>query len=198
LTEYVTIFVRNEIIAFLIMTRAEFDDLVLKISRKLYGYAYRILKDQAGAEDAVQEVFIKLWKMSSRLGEYKSIEALASTITKNYCIDQLRKVKLLRNSNDSSATLFQSSEPTPYEQMERSETASIIGLIIEKLPDTYREMIQMRDIDELSYEEIAIQTDQNINTLRVNLSRARKLVRDKYKRYLYEYRGNKKAAGKIL
>jgi RNA polymerase sigma-70 factor (ECF subfamily) len=194
----VTIFVRNEIIAFLIMTRAEFNDLVLKISRKLYGYAYRILKDQAGAEDAVQEVFIKLWKMSSRLGEYKSIEALASTITKNYCIDQLRKVKLLRNSNDSSVTLFQSSEPTPYEQMERSETASIIGLIIEKLPDTYREMIQMRDIDELSYEEIAIQTDQNINTLRINLSRARKLVRDEYKRYLYEYRGNKKAAGKIL
>ncbi|MCJ7449104.1 MAG: sigma-70 family RNA polymerase sigma factor [Bacteroidales bacterium] len=180
------------------MTRTEFNDLVLKISRKLYGYAYRILKDQAGAEDAVQEVFIKLWKMNSRLGEYKSIEALASTMTKNYCIDQLRKVKQFKDNNDKSVTLLHASEPTPYEQMERSETASIIGRLIEKLPDTYREMIQLRDIDGLSYEEIAIQTDQNINTLRVNLSRARKLIRDEFKRYFYEYRGNKKAAGKIL
>jgi RNA polymerase sigma-70 factor (ECF subfamily) len=180
------------------MTRAEFNDLVLNISRKLYGYAYRILKDQAGAEDAVQEVFIKLWKMNSRLEDYMSIEALATTMTKNYCIDQLRKVKLFRNSDVSSVNLFHSSEPTPHEQMERSETASIIGRIIEKLPEIYRDMIQLRDIDGLSYEEIALQTDQNINTLRVNLSRARKLIRDEYKRYLYEYRGNKKAAGKIL
>jgi len=180
------------------MTRAEFNDLVLKISRKLYGYAYRILKDQAGAEDAVQEVFIKLWKMNSRLGDYMSIEALATTMTKNYCIDQIRKVKQFINNNDSSVTFFHSSEPTPYEQMERSETASIIGRIIEKLPETYREMIQLRDIDGLSYEEIAKEKHQNINTLRVNLSRARKLIRDEYKRYLYEYRGNKKTAGKIL
>ena len=198
MTENVTIFVRNEIIAFLIMTRAEFNDLVLTISRKLYGYAYRILKDQAGAEDAVQEVFMKLWKMNSRLGDYKSIEALATTMTKNYCIDQLRKVKPFKNNNDRSVTSFHSSEPTPYEQMERSDTASIIRCIIGKLPEIYRDMIQLKDIDGLSYEEIALQTDQNINTLRVNLSRARKLIRDEYKRYLYEYRGNKKTTGKIL
>ena len=180
------------------MTRTEFNDLILKISRKLYEYAYRILKDQAGAEDAVQEVFIKLWKMNARLGEYKSIEALASTMTKNYCIDQLRRVKLFKDGNDNTVTLFHTSEPTPHEQLERSETASIIGRIIDKLPETYRKLIQMRDIDGLSYEEIVIQTNQNINTLRVNLSRARKLIRDEYKRYFYEYRGNKKAAGKIL
>ena len=180
------------------MTRAEFNDLVLNISRKLYGYAYRIVKDQTEAEDAVQEVFIKLWKMNTRLGEYKSIEALASAMTKNYCIDQLRKVKQFKDRNDNPLALVQASEPTPHEQMERSETASIIGRIIEKLPETYREMIQLRDIDGLSYEKIAIQTNQNINTLRVNLSRARKMIRDEYKRHLYEYRGNKKTAGKIL
>jgi RNA polymerase sigma-70 factor (ECF subfamily) len=59
-------------------------------------------------------------------------------------------------------------------------------------------MIQLRDIDGLSYEEISEKTHQNINTLRVNLSRARKIVRDEYKKSLYEYRGDKKAAGKIL
>ena len=62
--------------------------------------------------------------------------------------------------------------------------------IINNLPDIYREIIQLRDIEELSYEEIAYKTGQNINTLRVSLSRARKLVRDEFKKYNNEFRGN--------
>jgi len=180
------------------MSRAEFNELVFKISRKLYGYAHRILRDQVGAEDAVQEVFIKLWKMGGQLDEYGSIEALASTMTKNYCIDQLRKVKQLSYDNDSSLSMLLATGPTPGEQMERNESLFIIDRIIEKLPESYREIIRLRDIEELSYEEIAELTEQNVNTLRVNLSRARKLIRDEYKKYYYEYGGNKKAAGKIL
>ena len=180
------------------MTRADFNELVFKISRKLYGYAFSILKNQTGAEDAVQEIFIKLWKMNARLGEYKSIEALATTMTKNHCIDQLRKQKWIETGDTDNLTLFHTTEPSPHELMERNEITAIIGDIIEKLPEIYREMIQLRDIDGLSYEEISEKTHQNINTLRVNLSRARKIIRDEYKKSLYEYRGNKKIAGKIL
>ncbi|MBG0860881.1 MAG: RNA polymerase sigma factor [Bacteroidales bacterium] len=167
------------------MTRSEFNELVHKISRKIFGYAYRILKDRAGAEDAVQEVFIKLWKMNTRLGEYKSIEALASTMTKNYCIDQIRKASQFKEAGDHTLTLFQAGEPNPSEQMERTESSVIIGRIIDKLPEIYREIIMLKDIDGLSYEEIAEQTNQNINTLRVNLSRARKMIREEYKKHYY-------------
>ncbi|HZV46858.1 MAG TPA: sigma-70 family RNA polymerase sigma factor, partial [Thermodesulfovibrionales bacterium] len=86
----------------------------------------------------------------------------------------------------------------PHEQLERNETKFILDRIIEKLPEIYREMIQLRDIDGLSYEEIAVMTDQNINTLRVNLSRARKIIRDQYLKYTNETRGNKKTARKVL
>ena len=48
------------------MTRNDFNDYVQQQSRKLYGYAFRILQNQEGAEDAVQEIFIKLWKMKER------------------------------------------------------------------------------------------------------------------------------------
>jgi RNA polymerase sigma-70 factor (ECF subfamily) len=54
--------------------------------------------------------------------------------------------------------------------------------IIGGLPGQYREFIRMRDIDELSFEEIATLTGQNINTLRVILSRARKSVRDEFRK----------------
>ena len=75
------------------MTRTDFNHLIQRQSRKLYGFAFRILRNQEEAEDVVQEIFIKLWKMGEKLDEYKSIDALAITMTKNYCIDLLRKQK---------------------------------------------------------------------------------------------------------
>jgi len=167
------------------MNRAGFEKLVHSLSRKLYGYAYRILKDQEEAEDTVQEVFLKLWRMNERLSEYKSLDALASTMTKNMCIDQLRKQRQIKTGDSATASLFSSSDPSPQEQMENSETFMILDRIIGELPESYREMIQLKDIDGLSYEEIALKTNQNINTIRVTISRARKTVREEYKRKLY-------------
>ena len=172
------------------MTRIDFNKLVHTIGRKLYTHAYRILRDKEGSEDAVQEVFVKLWKMNSRLDEYESVEALAVTMVKNYCIDQIRKQKFVEPGENGAFSLYHDSELSPQEKLENKETSAIMHMIINDLPEMYREIIQLRDIEELSYEEIADKTGQNINTLRVNLSRARKSVRDEYKKYFNEARGN--------
>jgi RNA polymerase sigma factor (sigma-70 family) len=172
------------------MTRADFNNLVHKISKKLFGLAYRILRDQEGSEDAVQEVFVKLWKMNTRLDEYENVEALATTMIKNYCIDQFRKQKYAEKSDNNAYYLYHDSEPSPHEKLERNETSAIMLRIIGDLPEIYREIIQLRDIEGLTYEEIVEKTGQNINTLRVNLSRARKSVRDEYKKYSDESGGN--------
>lgn len=183
------------------MTRLEFNNEVLQLSRKLYLVAFRFLKRQDEAEDAVQEVFLKLWNRRYELDKYHSIEALAVTTVKNYCIDQIRKTKVLNIENNTTyETHFNlgSTDPTPEETMEKSETIIMLNRIIENLPDMYRDVITMREIDSLPYEEIARITGQNINTLRVNLSRARKMIRDKFKKYKYEYTGNTAAARKVL
>jgi len=173
------------------MIRTDFENLVHNISRNLYGLAYRILRDQEASEDAVQEVFIKLWRMRTRLTEYESVHALAATMIKNHCIDHLRKQKYIKPDDIAAFGLYHDSGPSPQEQLERSEISNLMLKIINDLPDIYKEVIQLRDIEELSYEEIAEKTGQNINTLRVNLSRARKIVREKYKKYHNESRGNK-------
>ena len=179
------------------MTRADFNDLVKKLNRKLYLYAFRILKNQASAEDSVQEVFLKLWKMNTRLGEYNSIDALATTMIRNICIDQLRKLKFT-DSNIDDYSLYHTMEPSPQELLERSETILIMDRIIETLPENYRSLIRFRDIEGLSYEEISEITQLNINALRVNLSRARKIVRNEFIKYSNERRGNKETSGEIL
>jgi RNA polymerase sigma factor (sigma-70 family) len=180
------------------MTRPDFNDLVQQLSRKLYGYAFRILQNQEEAEDAVQEIFIKLWRMGKRLNEYNSIDALATTMTKNYCIDQLRKQKHVYPGEHNNHDYHYITSPSPHEQMESRESNDIIHNIIDHLPDIYKVVIRLRDIEGLSYEEIAEKTDQNINTLRVTLSRARRFIRDEYNKYQYERRGIKQVDRKVL
>jgi len=171
------------------MTRADFNDFIQQQSRKIYGYAFRILRNQEEAEDAVQEIFIKLWKMKDRLAEYNSIDALAITMTKNYCIDQIRKDKNILHEENRREDHHYITSISPHEQMELSETNEILYRIIDHLPDGYKDVIRLREMEGVPYEEIAEKTGQNINTLRVTLSRARKLIRDEYNKYQYERGG---------
>jgi RNA polymerase sigma-70 factor (ECF subfamily) len=180
------------------MTRAKFNEYVVQQSRKLYGFAFRILRNQEEAEDAVQEVFIKLWKMGEKLDQYESVDALATTMTKNYCIDQLRKHKFLHSNAEGTEVLQTKTSPSPHEQLENIESGAIIHRIIGDLDEKYRLIIILKDIDGLSYEEIAEKTGQNINTLRVTLSRARSSVRDEFNKYNDEYRGVKQVTRKVL
>ncbi len=180
------------------MTREKFNKYIVQQSRKLYALAFRILHNQEEAEDAVQEIFIKLWKMGDKLDDYNSIEALATTIIKNYCIDQIRKQKHIKTDTPDDRYQFINSPPTPHEEMEFKESGMIIKTIIETLPENFRSIIIMKEMEDYSYEEIAEKTDQNINTLRVTLSRARKLIRDEYNKYQNERRGIKRLDRKVL
>ncbi len=176
------------------MTREKFDDIIRQLNRRLYIIAFRFLRIKEEAEDAVQEIFIKLWKMRDSLDNYSSIDALATTMIRNLCIDRLRKKRPdmmdeLSNYSDTGIAFL-----TPHEQMENKESNDIINSILEKLPLNLRTVVTLRDIKGFSYEEIAVKTGQNVNTLRVNLSRARSIIREKYNKYHYEKRGIRQAS----
>ncbi len=79
------------------MTRNAFNDLIHTQNRKLFIIAFRILRNQQEAEDVVQNVFMKMWMMGKKLDEYNDAGALAVTMTKNSCIDMLRKWKHIDN-----------------------------------------------------------------------------------------------------
>ena len=180
------------------MNRENFGILVQQTSRKLYGFAYRILRNQEEAEDVVQEIFLKLWNMRERLGEYRSIDALASTMIRNHCIDLIRKKKIEYHREADFNNFSNFLADSPYDSLVLKESGKIIEGIIEKLPENIRIILQLHDIDGKSYEEIAEATGHNINTLRVNISRARKIIRDEFNIFNNEKRGNKQLDQKIL
>ena len=180
------------------MTRVDFNDLVRQLNRNLYGLAFRILRNQEEAEDAVQDVFIKLWNMGGKIDEYKSIGALAATMTKNTCIDLIRKKKHIVQEGYEGMELSGQDNSSPYELMASRESEDILYHIIDQLPEIYKEVIKLREIDGMTYEEIADKTKQNINTLRVTLSRARKMIREEFNKYQYERRGTEEVNRKVL
>ena len=87
---------------------------------------------------------------------------------------------------------------SPYELMASRESEDILYHIIDQLPEIYKEVIKLREIDGMTYEEIADKTEQNINTLRVTMSRARKMIKEEFNKFQYERRGTKEVNRKVL
>lgn len=130
--------------------------------------------------------------MREKLPDYNSVEALAVTMTKNLCLDKLRSYKHRKQNDDEVETLpVKTTNPDPATRMELSESSVSIHKLVQDLPDQQRLIMHLRDIEQYSYDEIETLTGLSRNNIRVNLSRARKNVRQEYvKRQNYEHRKN--------
>ncbi|MEZ4854057.1 RNA polymerase sigma factor [Flavobacterium sp.] len=159
------------------MKQQEFIKLVNPFKDKLFRIAKRMLISKEEAEDAIQEVLMRLWKKRESLTHYNNVEALSVTITKNYCLDQLKSKRASNlqlvhsNYKESSATIDR--------EIEGKENWHWVEKIINELPEQQRLIIQMRDIEQMEFNEIATILNMNETAIRVALSRARKIIRDK-------------------
>jgi len=160
------------------MSQERFKAEILPIRDKLFHIAQRILVEEQEAEDAVQEVLLKLWHTRDSLDRYDSPAAFATTVTKNHCLDRL-KVKNRQDSLDESY-YARAGTDNPYLQLERRNTEEVLQKIIENLPPLQQAIIRMKDMEEYEVDEIAEITGTNVEAVRVNLSRARKKVREEY------------------
>jgi RNA polymerase sigma-70 factor (ECF subfamily) len=161
------------------MVAKDFKTNVLPVSKKLLRFATHFLKDEDLARDVVQDVFLKLWQKRETLEEVENIEAFTMRMTRNRCLDVIRANKTVPIDADTDRKLKEKTVDV-HSKVELSESANQIKTLIDKLPDLQRTVMQLRDIQQLSYEEIAEATDLKVNAIRVNLSRARKKVRDEY------------------
>ncbi len=175
------------------MTQHEFVNKVLPIKDKLFRLARRIL-NETDAEDIVQDVFYRLWSKKGDIGKYKSLEAFAMVVTRNLCLDRI-KLKSYRNEG-LEAWNEPVDDKNPERKTELRNDVDMIHKVMKSLPEQQRSIMQMRDIEEMEFDEIGEVMCMNVNAIRVNLSRARKTVRDQIvKIHDYEYNRNKNFAG---
>ena len=159
------------------MTQNEFLNIVMPFKDKVFRLAKRLLVSTEEAEDATQEVLLKLWNNKEKMDELKNVEAFSMTMTKNFCFDKLKSkqaqnLKIVHNNYEDANTSLQ-------KQVEANDSVNWVARIIEGLPEQQKLVIQLRDIEEYEFDEIAKMLDMNNTAVRVALSRARKTIREK-------------------
>lgn len=159
------------------MSSERFKEEILPLRPQLFSLSLKMLGDEQDAEDVVQETLLKLWRVRDSLESYDSLEAFATAVTKNTCLDKIRLRKQTKTI-DEYFTL--SDSDNPQLQLERQDADRLIRLIIQTLPSLQQQIITMKDVDEYETEEIAEITGTTIEAVRTNLSRARKKVREEY------------------
>lgn len=159
------------------MKHKDFVSIVMPFKDKMYRLAKRLLVSNEEAEDATQEILLKLWKNKSKMTQYKNVEAFSMTMTKNFCLDRLKSkqaqnLKIVHNNYTDNNTSLQ-------KQVEVNDSVNWVSKIIEDLPEQQKIIVQLRDIEAYNLKEIAKMLDMNETAIRVALSRARKTIREK-------------------
>lgn len=163
-----------------------FEELIIRYERKIYSICFYFLKNREDAEDAAQEVILKLYK---KLGSFRK-EAAFSTwmnyVASNTCRDYLRKRKRnqvlhldddIQTEEGRIARELPSDEDTPEERMEKKELGVLMQETLFKLKEDHREILLMREYQELSYEEISEILEISVGTVKSRIYRARQDLR---------------------
>lgn len=145
---------------------------------RVFRYAMRMLGNEEDAGDVVQDVGEKLVRMGNALWQIDNTGAYALTIARNLCMDRLRheQVKARKLAFLRREDISPDNEIHGYE---RKDTAGLIRQMIDRLPEKQKTAIHLRDVEGYEYEEIARIMGSDIQAVRMNLSRARKTIKEK-------------------
>lgn len=136
--------------------------------------ALSILRDESSAKDALQELMMRLWEKRGQLDAITNHQAFVLTSMRNLCLDMIRKQKY---TNEIPADT-EYNAPNPHQQTEQIDMMNHISSMIDALPEMQRTILRMKDVEEMELEEIAQIMSMTENAVTVNLSRARKKLRD--------------------
>jgi RNA polymerase sigma-70 factor, ECF subfamily len=163
------------------MTKEEFQKQVIPMGDKMYRIAFRLLGNSETAKDVLQELYLKLWEMRGELHKMTSIDAFACTVLKNKCLDKLRLQK-----DTVDVDILKTMGNNPEAAFEQNEGVAEIRKLMQMLPDKQKIIMQMRDIDCCTFEEIALLVDTSVNNVRVQLCIARKWIKEELVK-IYNY-----------
>ncbi|WP_303918867.1 RNA polymerase sigma factor [Draconibacterium sediminis] len=161
------------------MTSNEFEILILQQKDKLFRFALSILKDSNEAQDAVQEVVLKLWKNRRLIDNAKNHESYCLNTIKNHCFDVLRKQK--KHQNYLQTNINEQMDETRFDAIDFVEK---LKQELHQLPVQQRMAIELKDFQGLDYEEVSEIMEQSVNTIRVHVSRGRKKLFEIFKEEL--------------
>ncbi|OLC32464.1 MAG: hypothetical protein AUH81_16100 [Candidatus Rokubacteria bacterium 13_1_40CM_4_69_5] len=164
-----------------------FEDLVVAYQHRVFSIAYRMLGSRAEAEEAAQEVFLRVHRGIAEFRGESKLSTWLYAITSRLCLNRLasgeRRMARAREAEET-LTGLPSADGDAAARMERSETEAALHRAIAELPDERRIVVVLRDLEGLSYEEIADTLGLTLGTVRSRLHRARLELRERLEKFL--------------
>ena len=162
------------------MELENFRQRIIPAKDRLYRVALWMLKDRDDAQDALQEGMLRLWINRQKLLLCDNAEAFAIRTVRNLCLDRLRSKGYKNRQGLDGLEYSESTQANPHQQTEAANHQELIKQLMLSLPEQQQWLLRLREVEELSYEEIEEITGMQVNAIRVALSRARKVLREKF------------------
>ncbi len=163
-----------------------FHDLIRPCERSIYFLLYSLLKNETDAEDVAQETVIKVYQNLDKFRGDSQFRTWVLSIARNEGLGRLRKISSRREDSLDAETDEQTGDYTPAiltswreipaEALEQKELGNLLRKSIEALPDIYRNIVILRDIEEMDIRETAAALDISEASVKVRLHRARALL----------------------
>ena len=151
--------------------------IVRQYWRKVFNIAYKFVGKHDEAEDLTQDIFIKIFKSLSTFDRRANFQTWLISVSRNLCIDHYRSVRKERETIDRQVDPNQltpaSSDPGPMAALEQRDRVVVLRHALAQLPDTLRTAVLMRDIQEMSYQEIADKLGLPEGTVKSRINRGR-------------------------
>ncbi len=156
-----------------------FKNKILPLQHKLFRLAISVTGTRQEAEDVVQEILIKIWNKRDHWDQINNMEAWCMRLTKNLSIDKRRSKHRRTDSLDGVYDLTDNNRLET--QIEAKFTLEHVSKLIDLLPEKQKLVIHCREIEGMTYKEIANATGIEVNQVKTHLFRARKNIRQKMK-----------------
>ena len=156
---------------------SDFSNIWLPLTDRFYKVAFYLLESESDAEDAVQELYLKLWSARSSLENVNNPVAYGISMLKNICIDRIRRRTARQTEPLEKAPPL--AEVSAHRHMEIKDTLRFLLGEMEKLPQRQREVLKLRAMEGLEYEDISKRTGLSQVHVRVLVAAARKTLKSK-------------------
>lgn len=150
-----------------------FVGLYNRFKSPVYAFCYKMLLNRELAQDVMQETFLRVYENRDRLMKTASFKSWLFTIARNQCLNHIRQGG--RQVNLEPAVMERTASPeTPFTRMDKSEQVKYVSDFLGMLKPEYREVLVLREYQNLTYEEIAAVTRNTLSSVKSRLFKARK------------------------
>lgn len=149
-----------------------------KYHKSIYGIAFKYLKSHSLAEDAVHDIFIKLWDYRHKLDEQQSLKGFLFTSTKNHVLNMIRDRKRDDEKNRGYSRLQSVSTNKTVARLTFENYKKVFQHCLEKLPEGKQEIFKMKMNEGISNKQIADRLDISVNTVKSQYYKASKFIKE--------------------